>query len=139
MPIYGYRCRECGETRDSLSNTDVRSCECGGTSRRDYTTVQLRVVSAFQPHFNHSVGQYVQTESEFRDALKRGAEANSLATGLDHKYEMVTPDELRTMEPTSGTDVIETSARDRARVAEGLAPLTPQPDPHGNIPATIGA
>ena len=51
---------------------------------------------AFEPHFNWAVGQYVRNESEFKEALKACAEANSIATGTDHHYE---PRDMREVEP----------------------------------------
>jgi hypothetical protein len=41
----------------------------------------------FQPHYNWSVGAYVNNDREYRDELKRAAERNSEATGLTHTYE----------------------------------------------------
>ena len=58
-------------------------------------TIHIRSISAFQPHWNPSVGSYVQTELEFKDKLKLAAEENTLATGTYHNYEMRDPGELR--------------------------------------------
>lgn len=58
-------------------------------------TVQLRPSTAFQPHFNYSVGEYVETEEQFRSSLRRRADENSIATGTDHNYEMRDPGEMR--------------------------------------------
>lgn len=59
-----------------------------------YKTLNLRPTAAFQPHFNYSVGQYVNTETEFKSVLSRCADENSLKTGTDHVYEMRDPSEL---------------------------------------------
>lgn len=48
----------------------------------------------FKPHFNWAVGQYVNNDREYRDALKSCAERNSLSTGLDHNYEPRYPGEV---------------------------------------------
>jgi len=58
-------------------------------------TLQLRPTSAFQPHYNYSVGSYTETERDFKDMLKRRAEENTLATGAYHDYEMRDPGELK--------------------------------------------
>lgn len=82
-----------------------------------YKTIQLRSTTAFQPHFNYSVGRYVSTEYEFTQALKRSAEANTLATGTEHNYEMRDPAELRaegSPYPQSD-DIINTQGRELAR------------------------
>jgi hypothetical protein len=59
----------------------------------------LRPTTAFQPHFNYSVGEHVSTELQFRDALKRRAEENTLATGTEHNYEMRDPTEIAERTP----------------------------------------
>lgn len=69
-------------------------------------TVNLRNRTAFQPHFNYSVGKYVDTELAFTDTLKRRAEENSLATGTDHVYEMRDPAELARHTPYPQSDDI---------------------------------
>lgn len=74
-------------------------------------TLQLRPTTAFQPHFNYSVGSYVQTEQEFRDTLKRRAEANTIATGTEHNYEMRDPGELRDTPYPDHDDILNTRAR----------------------------
>lgn len=76
MPLYSWKCKGCGRTYDLPRRTllDSDSCSCGGTLRRDYSTVQLGGNPSFQPHFNHAVGQVVNSDKEFRDALKRGGE-----------------------------------------------------------------
>lgn len=61
--------------------------------RRDFHSVS--VLPAFQGHFNHSVGAYVSSMREFKDHLKRGSEAQSLRTGVDHNYVPVDPGEGR--------------------------------------------
>ena len=90
MPLYAYRCRECGATRDSLRRDDVRVCPCGGVSRRDFSSVHLAPQS-FRPHFNIALGQYVRTDQEFRDGLKRASEHESQVTGCEHSYEPLYP------------------------------------------------
>lgn len=137
--LYAYRCRSCNHTRDSQSNTDIQPCGCGGVSKRDYTSVQLRGTTAFQPHFNYAVGKYVSTEHEFKSALRRSADANTIATGVEHKYEMVDPGDLRRMEPTEGTEAIEQAGRDTARFYAGQPITTPRPDALGNLPVPANA
>jgi hypothetical protein len=109
MAIYGYRCRECGETRESGSRDDVQECSCGGVSRRDFSTVQLRPVAAFQPHFNHSVGRYVHSSRDFDRALKRAAEDNTEQTGIEHSYTRFDPGDAPV--PDKDTEAIEHGQR----------------------------
>lgn len=90
--FYAYRCRSCGRTRDSLRREDVQPCLCGGISRRDF---RVNIQPGFTPHFNIATGQYVSSDKEFREALKRTAEDNTLQTGTEHSYEPVYPSELK--------------------------------------------
>ena len=85
MPIYQFRCRECGSERESQSR-EIVSCACGGVSRRVF---HANIASGFRPHFNHSVGRYVTSQRQFNDALKHASDANSLTTGTDHNYQPV--------------------------------------------------
>lgn len=50
----------------------------------------------FEPHFNHAVGQYVTSHSQFTDALKRGAEDQFRQTGAEHNYVPIHPSEVTT-------------------------------------------
>lgn len=109
MKIYVYRCRTCGHIREELTHDNIRPCVCGGLSKRDYSTVNLRSLTAFHPHFNAAVGKFVRTESEFKSALSRCSDTNSLLTGADHKYESV---DLMDREPTNkDMDIMDTKAR----------------------------
>jgi len=76
-------------------------------------TLHLRSTTAFQPHFNYSVGQYVNTEHEFRSALRRRADENSMLTGTDHTYEMRDPSELGREAPyPDHDDILNTQSRE---------------------------
>lgn len=44
------------------------------------------VLTAFQPHFNHSVGKYVRSMREFKDALNQGSDEMSNRLGHEHRY-----------------------------------------------------
>lgn len=87
--------------------------ECYGCKLK---TLQLRPGTAFRPHMNATLGRHVETERDFQDGLKRAADANSIATGTEHRYEMIDPADLRRQEPTSDTNVIETSASMRSKL-----------------------
>ncbi len=69
-------------------------------------SVILRNRTAFQPHFNYAVGQHVNTEREFKSLLRRRADENSIATGMDHNYEMRDPGEMRESTPFPDHDDI---------------------------------
>lgn len=95
MPLYPLRCVDCGrelERYAPMSNPKVStSCSCGGLARRVWTPPA--VISPFRGHFNHSVGQYVGSMTEFRDALKHG-EDDAGRRGLNARYEAVDPRDM---------------------------------------------
>ena len=74
-------------------------------------TISIRNRTAFQPHYNTSVGSYVTTEQQFKDQLKLRAEENSLATGTYHEYEMRDPGELTTVPYPDHDDILNTRSR----------------------------
>lgn len=79
-------------------------------------TVTMASRSAFQPHFNYSVGEYVSTERDFTTALRRRADENTLATGTEHVYEMRDPAELARDTPyPASDDILNTQARELSR------------------------
>lgn len=79
-------------------------------------TLQLRSATAFQPHFNYSVGAYVDTEKAFTEKLRRTAEENTIATGTEHHYEMRDPAELARHTPyPDHDDILNTQGREIAK------------------------
>lgn len=57
-------------------------------------TVEIAPTPAFQPHYNHSVGAYVNNQREYEDKLKYHADYNSEATGITHTYEPRLPGDV---------------------------------------------
>ena len=76
-----------------------------------YKTVQVAATPAMQPHFNHAVGDYVTSDRDFREALKRAGERNSLATGMNHEYEPRYPGDLPEPPHREADGVLDTRAR----------------------------
>lgn len=76
---------------------------------------------AFQPHYNYSVGKWVNSDKEFRDELKRAAEANSIITGTYHNYEPRYPGDTQ---PLQAADQV---LEDRARNLRALELNKPLP------------
>jgi len=46
----------------------------------------IHTQSSFQPHYNTSVGRWVNTYNEFRDALKEKSDEASARTGIEANY-----------------------------------------------------
>lgn len=106
MPTYAFRCEGCGASPEFYAPISegppphpvCPSCE---------TTALVRIYSIaipkpYEPHWNKSVGKYVQNDREFRDALKVASEEQSRRTGYDTNYVPVpwaeidyTPDEAQ--------------------------------------------
>ena len=75
-PMYGFRCDNCGSTsseyfpiQDGPSPFPHEDC---GTYQRIWTVPAIK--TPYPAHFNYSVGAFVNSEREFNDHLKRGAE-----------------------------------------------------------------
>lgn len=82
---YEFQCKTCGRITESRTNHPTK-CLCGDVMRRKWAG--FAVAKQFQPHFNHSVGQYVNTKAEFVDQLKRAGDRQSEITGISHEYVM---------------------------------------------------
>jgi len=74
-------------------------------------TVQLAPSRAFQPHYNHAVGQYVSTDSEFRDALKRCSDRSTAETGIPHDFQPRYPGDIPAPPYREADGVLDTRAR----------------------------
>ena len=104
MPVYGYRCRECGTSTTQLARDLTLPCNgCGGIMRRDFSFQLGR--TGLTPHFNHAVGKYVRNDREFNDALKAASDRNSERTGMDHSYARLDPGDAPT--PPDANEAIE--------------------------------
>lgn len=51
-------------------------------------TIAVRM-DHFTPHYNHSVGKYVRSDRDYRDALRRASDTQSAVTGIDADYQPV--------------------------------------------------
>lgn len=103
--MFAYKCNVCGARFDSTSRFINQCPECLNTSvSRDYTSVQIGV-RAFQPHFNHAVGEYVTSSRHFDDLLSAKAEEQqSYYTRIDPgdmqrptKDDYIFDDQMRTI------------------------------------------
>jgi hypothetical protein len=90
VPLYPFRCRSCSYTEDTLTNEPHPCPHCSGLMKRTWTTVQFSP-SPFQPHYNYSVGAYVNSQQEFNDVLRRKGDAMSERLGMDTSYAPLHP------------------------------------------------
>ena len=62
-------------------------------------SIQLAPSPAFKPHFNWAVGEYVNSDREFKDKLAMCSERASNYLGLDHDFQPRYPGDLGTSAP----------------------------------------
>lgn len=83
--IFAFECKNCGREKDSDNNIPS-PCQCGGTYSRRYS---FSVSRGFTPHYNHSVGKYVNNYQEFKDELSRASESASERLGIEHNFQPI--------------------------------------------------
>jgi len=70
MPLYDYRCPDCGvqfERYEPMSDShEFAICECGQSADRIYAP-SLVYVDNTQPHFNHGLGVKVNSRKDIRE------------------------------------------------------------------------
>jgi DNA-directed RNA polymerase subunit RPC12/RpoP len=87
VTFYEYRCPVCGHATTTQRRGDRTRCvNCGASSHRDF---RFRTQTAFQPHFNQTLGHHVNNDREFRDGLKRASEDATVKTGMEHDFQPV--------------------------------------------------
>lgn len=95
--MYSYRC-QCGEVL-STSRHPTIVCSAGHIARRVFSFYSPPPKTQFQPHFNHSVGEFVQSKRDFLDKLNRKADIQTEALGYEQKYSMIEPGDVSPPEP----------------------------------------
>lgn len=98
MALYSLRCWDCGSEIDRYapmtSPKSSTACSCGSVMVRRYTPPATLRSQTFEPHYNHSVGAFVQSRRDFTDALKRGSDEASEVTGVTHNYRPADPRDI---------------------------------------------
>lgn len=86
--LFGFKCRNCGQTLDKVNDRTPSPCSCGGILRRDYS---FSFKMPMEDHFNHAVGKYVSSERKLKDEFKAASDAASEQTGTEHRFVPVDP------------------------------------------------
>jgi putative FmdB family regulatory protein len=97
MPMYDYRCRECGEEMTIIcAMTDERApkyaCPCGDELKPVFSFANK---SMFKEHYSPGIGEYVTNEKGYVEAAKRLSEKASIASGHDTHYTPVPMQEAK--------------------------------------------
>lgn len=84
MPIYEYRCRSCGTSVESTERGQNIICVCGEAAIRSFGTVAIQAATArHRGRWDPVVGEYVESERDFRSKLARGQQEQSEKLGMD--------------------------------------------------------
>lgn len=99
MPIYEFRCRQCGITYQSLRSigdtTPGTPCpDCGGVMGRKFSTPAPSPVG-METHLNPTTGTVVSSHAQFADDLKRQSEERTIRTGIEHNFVPHDPREMK--------------------------------------------
>lgn len=125
MPLYGYRCTDCGNKFDQWSTiadydpgAPVSCIHCHGACVRAYEPITHRMPMA--DHYNVSAGQYVSGEKELRDVFKRKSDEATERTGIPHNF---VPVDLRDTDRVGVKDAEGLGATQDRRQSEGKPKL----------------
>ena len=77
MPIYDYKCENCGEMFEGFSNLDdykVCTCSCGGKGNVCISVVKGGAVSDYErkrfPYYDEQLDKYLETKKQKDQVLK---------------------------------------------------------------------
>lgn len=131
MAIYAYRCRTCGNEKDSTTRGDtlgpcpgrvlyqdderVERQQCDGELRRQFI---IRTEAVMQEHWNKTLNRPIGSNKQFDEALRRESDIASLRTGMAHKFERCDPDKKALGVTEEGMD-----STNKVRAAKGLPPV----------------
>lgn len=110
-----FTCTDChyeGEEFADVKIGEFISSPCPVCGSRLQRKVSFSFHRSMPAHYNAAVGQFVGGKHDFRDALKRKSEEQTLRTGIEHNYE---PVDLKDKDACGATDegLYETEKRQR--------------------------
>lgn len=100
MPIYEYRCPNCGNEQSVVSSIHdpvptVYCRKCITPMRRRYRPLLTKM--PMDGHFNASLGRWVNNEREVKDGFKIASEEATMRTGIEHRYVPVDPRDTKAL------------------------------------------
>ncbi len=88
-------CGYCGRHRETKDRQPPHCPECGLIMGRDWNTFALTRVTSIQPHYNHSIGSYVNNRAELKSEFSRQSDEMSERMNFHVQYEPVDPVDLK--------------------------------------------
>lgn len=115
MPVYVFRCTECGQEVQALralGDTHLPLCPvCQTITRRVFTPPAVKL---FREHFNHLTHSLTSSWSQHKRNLKEAGEKLTERTGIPHSYVPMEPVDMADPEVCGVTDhAVETLERKR--------------------------
>lgn len=86
MPLYEFRCRNCGNTEHRTSRSQPTCVMCGPDGTLMKRVYGFNMASVWQEHYNESVGEVISDEKQFKNALRRKGEEATERTGIPHSF-----------------------------------------------------
>ena len=77
MPLYDFRCVECGHEDEvffmmsQVSGATPACSRCGSPMNRVWHPDSAPTPSVFQAHYNHGLGTYVSSPGQMKEAVRR--------------------------------------------------------------------
>lgn len=109
MPVvYAYKCPAHGEIYATVHLDSIICFElgCGLKARRDWGSINIDAASARSTaRYDPQVGQYVESERQFRDLIKQGMDKESESLGREVILETVDARDQEALAELSGQSV----------------------------------
>lgn len=87
MPLYEYRCPQCGTTVPSARRGDRLQQICRGCGNTPLHRVfGFSAPAMVQEHYNNTLGRNVSGMRDFKEGLKIASDQATAETGIEHNY-----------------------------------------------------
>jgi hypothetical protein len=92
---FGWVCGYCGRHNETKDRQPPHCPNCGLIMGRDWNSFSVARVTGIQPHFNHSIGSYVNNRAELKSEFSRQSDEMSERMNFHVQYEPVDPVDLK--------------------------------------------
>ncbi len=122
MSLFEWVCTYCGIHRETKDRQPPHCANCGLIMRRDWNSFSIARVSSIQPHFNHSIGSYVNNRAELKSEFSRNSDEMSERMGFHVQYEPVDPIDLKNSPESFGVTSEGLEERAKTHHDQGVKP-----------------